>query len=571
MELNLKSQNMGLLFPTTLCKLAPYIANITTGLKSNSVSESDQWILTVNTTEGRKTLFIKIFIHSIVIDGVEQEINATKNLEYEYLIYKEKIALIQRTCPFFIDYYGTGNACKAEDIYNLTIDQLQSNMIRNLYFLYTQFLNIVVLKGIHLTFIEQYTRDGETIRPTLVDELTTFESTIISQMIYELSNVRFSYIILENILIPRHMKNMSTILDCIRNPERPLITIEPCIFIWPILFQLIYTIFVMSYHNLMHNDLHMGNVFLQNTGTIQTFKFQIGDTIFNIRTQYMIKVYDFDIAYSNIVGENYHIPKLILNNFEFGPDNSYNVFRDVRKILYPQRKVEISFGQVLDSTFVQEIRQIIDSEPINDIVMNEVNIGKFIQILRLIAGNCVVSETSPITLIQPIVESAPIPVNTPPIIGSFSIRNAVRYEQDEKLAKQAILKNTKPSNRIHRLFRSSSNVEQKEIRSDVIEADRADRSERKDVLGAVHVSNALKKYNSIGSKKILVDAVEQIKLIENQRCPDPKYPYSCGQDTHNRRYCAQKKSDCEKKTPELKTTYKGINPMRKLKKSVEFE
>lgn len=333
MELNLQLSNMGLLYPTTLCDLTPYVENLI-GLPSNSESVSDQWVLTVRTTDGLQKLFIKIFIHSINSVVLER----TMGLQYETLVYEQKIAPIMSSCPFFIKYYGTGQNCNINKILDIheqtpllfkkrTYTTLQKKIIRNLYFLYIdqKYIANESCNRIQQMFYNQYIigEEQNIQRPTLLNELTLYERTLHwSTLIKELMNVGFSYIILENIENPTTVSSLQ------------LFTTEPCIVKWPILFQIIYTIFVMSCHSmLMHNDLQLSNIFVIRLDNEQIFKFQVRDTIFNIRTRYMIKIYDFDLSYSPDVGNNRYIPTVSLNNYQYGPQNSYNVFRDVNKIL----------------------------------------------------------------------------------------------------------------------------------------------------------------------------------------------------------------------------------------------
>jgi hypothetical protein len=71
-----------------------------------------------------------------------------------------------------------------------------------------------------------------------------------------------------------------------------------------ILFQVIYSLSVMDHFGIVHNDLHFGNVFVQELEKPKTLKFNIGKYRLNVTTKYLIKFFDWDRAYVESLGQN---------------------------------------------------------------------------------------------------------------------------------------------------------------------------------------------------------------------------------------------------------------------------
>lgn len=70
-----------------------------------------------------------------------------------------------------------------------------------------------------------------------------------------------------------------------------------------VLFQILYTLLVFEVFGLKHNDLHVGNVFIQENITPQTYIYIVSEnTYFEVPVKYLVKIYDFDLGSFTGVG-----------------------------------------------------------------------------------------------------------------------------------------------------------------------------------------------------------------------------------------------------------------------------
>ena len=63
-----------------------------------------------------------------------------------------------------------------------------------------------------------------------------------------------------------------------------------------ILFQIIYTLGCFDKIGLMHNDLHMGNIFIDRMPKVYSVAYVVNNTAYKLTTDFHSKVYDFDRA-----------------------------------------------------------------------------------------------------------------------------------------------------------------------------------------------------------------------------------------------------------------------------------
>lgn len=97
-----------------------------------------------------------------------------------------------------------------------------------------------------------------------------------------------------------------------------------------LLFQLSWTIKCMNSKRAQHNDLHYGNVFISKLKSPTTFTYFISEnTYVQIRTKYIIKIYDFDQSYVESLGDNTYI-----KDFSYmGTQNKINDRFDITTII----------------------------------------------------------------------------------------------------------------------------------------------------------------------------------------------------------------------------------------------
>lgn len=99
-----------------------------------------------------------------------------------------------------------------------------------------------------------------------------------------------------------------------------------------VLFQILYTLHVFNQYNLRHNDLHEGNVFVEELPTPVNLCYVVGKSKYFMKTKWFVKIYDFDLA--TIVGvtintriEDYYCK-------QYGICNEKNTKYDLGIILY---------------------------------------------------------------------------------------------------------------------------------------------------------------------------------------------------------------------------------------------
>lgn len=62
----------------------------------------------------------------------------------------------------------------------------------------------------------------------------------------------------------------------------------------PMLFQVFYTLAVFAEIGLMHNDLHLGNVFIEQLPELETNYYRVGNKTFAVKSRHQVRLFDFD-------------------------------------------------------------------------------------------------------------------------------------------------------------------------------------------------------------------------------------------------------------------------------------
>lgn len=78
-----------------------------------------------------------------------------------------------------------------------------------------------------------------------------------------------------------------------------------------ILFQLFFTLYLMETVKLQHNDMHYGNILIENLPERRNINYVVEGKSFVVKTKYLLRVYDWDFAY---VDDPYFGPNKKLNN-----------------------------------------------------------------------------------------------------------------------------------------------------------------------------------------------------------------------------------------------------------------
>ena len=69
-------------------------------------------------------------------------------------------------------------------------------------------------------------------------------------------------------------------------------------------FQLVFSIAVLQRFGIVHNDLHAGNVLVTSFDRPITLQYEFNRTFYKIETEYVLTIYDWDLAYCKALGDN---------------------------------------------------------------------------------------------------------------------------------------------------------------------------------------------------------------------------------------------------------------------------
>jgi hypothetical protein len=278
---------------SSACQLAGCIENVK-GLKSNSSSSTDTWILTFK--EGTKyeakkvkTAFLKFWIAGSTINRIHEMkndfdvsplkalIRSTRSLNYELLFYREIIRpLIDFSiCPHFIRYLGSGNNCKGADLVKILT---KSGVPEK---------DAIARFARNFEFLCSY--EKESPRPSITDPGGEEPSENIKAFV---SCSEFNLLINEN--ITENDQTLRQFMARIRNIKS----------LWRILFQIFAACYAASLTKSVHNDLHFENVWIRTDSPERIIHYNYNNHDYLMVTGNFVRLYDFDRAYSKQIGDN---------------------------------------------------------------------------------------------------------------------------------------------------------------------------------------------------------------------------------------------------------------------------
>lgn len=256
-----------------VCNIAPKVSSIK-GLKSNSASPTDTWILSLNEdlTTPMKTkirnLFMKLYIspRSLYaykhIKGIDDRILNLTALNYEIQVYYlVRNLVLGKVSPCFVIILTNGDNCSFKNIMDiLSIQSIpEKNFVRNI----------------------SYTISGENNRPSINDNKYKFVDNATEAII---KSSAYNIIVTE----PISADNLFDWMDSRKYNQKDL---------WKILFQVSVATYSLFLANINHNDLHAGNVFIVDLGKEEMYYYRVNGTDYTLKTRYLAKLYDFDRAY----------------------------------------------------------------------------------------------------------------------------------------------------------------------------------------------------------------------------------------------------------------------------------
>ena len=274
-----------------LCIMTNDIENIT-GMENNSASQSDNWFIEFkdNITFNKRRIkygFLKLFINPKTVPIISKNIvliQTLSGLAYEVNVYKNitQPLIDLNICPNFVTYIHDSLDCEYSELLDMLFDTLTESgkLIRA--------ETVINNLNRNINYIVNNTRKTPAIN--LVEDSIDFHSPIDSielntdLIVYDKPDIRYRYslLLLEN----TSGKKLSTWL--INKKYTDNFETE----FWNIIFQISVACYTMSLSKMVHNDLHSGNIFIQELDTITDFLYNINDNPILIRTKYKVLIFD---------------------------------------------------------------------------------------------------------------------------------------------------------------------------------------------------------------------------------------------------------------------------------------
>ena len=282
-----QQQSINLLKSSNGCDLPLIVKNVN-GLKSNSASPSDIWIIDAHDNvyyEGQnvKKIFMKYFIDpdALIInagqyvDGNQTTIiEAVTGLLYELYVYRDIIRPLidNNICDNFVKFLGAGTVCDYSSLANsLNILNKDEKLQRNI----TYMANLIPK------------------RPSINSSILQYPIPRSDYFDVDAKDLKYMFI-LNEVIKPGTI----TLYEYLHKNS----------YIFPLdyMFQFVFACYSMFLAGLAHNDLHAGNVYVEQRDSpeVVTYVFGDNDESVTFETKIKIKIFDFDRSYSKGLGDN---------------------------------------------------------------------------------------------------------------------------------------------------------------------------------------------------------------------------------------------------------------------------
>jgi hypothetical protein len=294
---------------TNVCEINKFI-NKVYGINSDSSSPTDIWLVKFNKDVKYKNTkikngFLKIFLEYTSLPSDYDYKNTLKGLNYELDVYKDVIRPLidYNICPNFVKYLASGKKCTYENLLNILKNNLSNFDIDKIKLLLNRNLNCIYDLCSSRLSIDNDTDiiDDDKIRPS--------------------DSFRYNMILNEQ--IPKGSIKFTNFLRNNNNQKMP--------FFLPIIFQIFTACYAMSLSKMVHNDLHSGNIFIEQLDKEDVFEYCINNNRYKIKTKYKVFLYDFDRSYVERFGDNEFLTYTVCNNNS--QCNIYIENKDILKIL----------------------------------------------------------------------------------------------------------------------------------------------------------------------------------------------------------------------------------------------
>jgi hypothetical protein len=271
-----------------ICNLSNCIVSVD-GMKSNSASPTDIWFLDFSNTYYKdkpiQNGFLKLFVDwSTIRKPLLTNKTPTyelRGLNYEILVYKDIIKNLTdyKICPNFIQYLGSSRKCTYDNILNF----LKNNIIINGHVLTENEIKPILNETIFNCLVQRCSKGRPSIKRPSAASFVSIPSTL-----------RYNMILNES--IPPNTESFGKWISSKGRLSNSVI--------WPIMFQIAAACYAMSLSKMVHNDLHAGNLFIQELDEEKFLVYVINKKEYTIKTKYKIMIFDFDRAYAESLGRN---------------------------------------------------------------------------------------------------------------------------------------------------------------------------------------------------------------------------------------------------------------------------
>lgn len=284
-----------------ICTIYKCVENVV-GIPSNSQSPIDTW--TLNFKNGTRydcrnveKGFVKISVshNSLINTDTKCNLMYLFGLEYEIKVYKNVIKPLidNNICPNFIMYYASGQ-CSFENLKNILTENSKEN---------------------HDEIEEKLKRNMTIIANCLADRPSINDA---SEYAFPESYVKFDQDWRYNILAISTMKNFETFSKYIKRRGIDFLDDkdEETHRDYKIIFQIFAACYAMSLSKMVHNDLHLENIFVEQIPE-QEVSYGISGLYYTFTTDVKVKIYDYDSSYVEHLGPNLGIPDFFCSKYSY--------------------------------------------------------------------------------------------------------------------------------------------------------------------------------------------------------------------------------------------------------------
>ena len=322
-----------------VCEMVKCLTGNVVGLSSDSASPTDTWIVEFNDgttyeSEPIKKAFLKMWVSNETFkklnktkdDTFQELMSKISGLNYEVAVYRDIVKPLIETniCPNFIKFLGVGKDCSFEDVVAMAVGSGNTRDI-------SSYEDTVFSTGVILANDSDNIMKRKKITETYsAVEVKKLESSVPKNIVRD----NFTYNIIANEVIKPGTVSLSVFLET--NVDNAVKS--------KVLFQALAACYAMSCSKMCHNDLHLGNVYVEplteandeskllpgwsikaskKTGETYYYNEKTGESswvhpggkstrmnyiyegdLYTFETSYIAKVFDFDRSYVQRFGNN---------------------------------------------------------------------------------------------------------------------------------------------------------------------------------------------------------------------------------------------------------------------------